>query len=57
MFFQKNCEKINENKKPVLARKACEVWFTFRLTLISFIINFAALIYILFFLTKNKDAT
>ena len=57
MFFHKNCEKINENKKPILARKAIEVWFTFRLTLLAFIINFTSLTYILFFATKKEDAT
>lgn len=57
MFFHKNCEKINDSKKPILARKAAEVWFTFRLTLLSFLINMTSLTYILFFTTKEVDAT
>lgn len=57
MFFHNNCGKINENKKPTIAKKASEVWFTFRLTIISFIINFTSLTYVLFFSTKHKDAT
>jgi ABC-type multidrug transport system fused ATPase/permease subunit len=55
MFFQKNCEKINENKKPIIARKAVEVWFTFRLTIVSFLINITSLTYILFFSVKNDN--
>lgn len=57
MFFHKNCEKINENKKPIVARKATEVWFTFRLTIVSFLINISSLAYILFFTTKSTDTT
>lgn len=57
MFFHKNCEKINENKKPIIARKAAEVWFTFRLTILSFLINLTSLAYILFYTTKSSDAT
>jgi hypothetical protein len=56
MFFQNNCEKINENKKPIIARKAAEVWFTFRLTMLSFLINVSSLAYVLFFADKGKDA-
>lgn len=48
-FFLSNCEKINENKKPIIARKAAEVWFTIRLTLLSFIVNMTALAFVLFF--------
>lgn len=55
MFFHKNCEKINENKKPIQARKAAEVWFTFRLTIVSFLINLVSLGYILFFASKNNS--
>lgn len=47
-FFLKNCHKINENKKPQTARKAVEVWFTLRLTFLSFIINIGALSFVLF---------
>jgi ABC-type multidrug transport system fused ATPase/permease subunit len=57
MFFHKNCEKINENKKPIIARKAAEVWFTFRLTVLSLIISLTSLTYILFFTTKEANAT
>lgn len=57
MFFHKNCEKINDGKKPVLGRKAAEVWFTLRLTVIALIINLTSLVYILFFTTKESDAT
>ena len=49
MFIQKNCNKIDENKKPIQARKAAEVWFTFRLTVLSFLVNITSLVYILFF--------
>jgi ATP-binding cassette subfamily C (CFTR/MRP) protein 2 len=55
MFFQNNCEKINENKKPIIARKAAEVWFTFRLTLLSFLINVTSLVYVLFFAVKAEN--
>ncbi len=55
MFFHKNCEKINENKKPIIARKAVEVWFTFRLTLVSMIINLSSLGYIFFFSLSKSD--
>jgi hypothetical protein len=48
-FFQINCNKINDNKKPIVAKKAAEVWFTLRLTVLSFLINFTSLTYILFF--------
>jgi hypothetical protein len=44
----KNCIKINENKKPIIARKAAECWFTMRLTFLAFIINVTALGYVLF---------
>lgn len=54
MFFQKNCIKINENKKPIMARKATEVWFTLRLTTISLLINVVSLTYVLFFTTKDS---
>ena len=47
-FFVRNCIKINENKKPAMAKKAAEVWFTMRLTMLSFIINVSALIIVLF---------
>lgn len=47
-FFRKNCLKINENKKPQTARKAVEVWFTLRLTFLSFIINIGSLSFVLF---------
>jgi hypothetical protein len=40
--------KINENKKPCIAQKAAEVWFTMRLTFLSFIINVSALSIVLF---------
>jgi ATP-binding cassette, subfamily C (CFTR/MRP), member 1 len=55
MFMQKNCHKIDENKKPIMVRKAVEVWFTFRLMLCSFIINLTTLVYVLFFLTPSFD--
>jgi hypothetical protein len=32
-----------------MARKAAEVWFTFRLTILSFLINLSSLTYVLFF--------
>lgn len=58
MFMQNNCMKIDENKKPVIARKGVEVWFTFRLMLCSFIVNVASLVYALFFLgDSQKDAS
>jgi ATP-binding cassette, subfamily C (CFTR/MRP), member 1 len=57
MFFHKNCEKINENKKPIMVKKATEVWFTFRLTIVAFIINLISLGYILFFASKKANAT
>ena len=47
-FFLKNCIKINENKKPQLAKKAAESWFIIRLTFLSFIINVSALSFVLF---------
>lgn len=47
-FFLKNCIKINENKKPQLAKKAAESWFIIRLTFLSFIINISALSFVLF---------
>lgn len=47
-FFLKNCLKINENKKPQTARKAVEVWFTIRLTFLSFIINIGSISFVLF---------
>lgn len=47
-FFVKNCIKVNENKKPVIAKKAAEIWFTMRLTFLSFIINVSALSIVLF---------
>lgn len=47
-FFMKNCAKINENKKPTIAQKAAEVWFTMRLTFLSFIINVSALSVVFF---------
>ena len=47
-FFLKNCHKINENKKPQTARKAVEVWFTLRLTFLSFIVNIGSLSFVLF---------
>ena len=47
-FFVKNCIKINENKKPAMAKKAAEIWFTMRLTMLSFIINLCALSLVLF---------
>lgn len=47
-FFMKNCTKINENKKPTIAQKAAEVWFTMRLTFLSFIINVSALSVVFF---------
>lgn len=53
--MQNNCLKIDENKKPVMARKAVEVWFTFRLMLCSLLINFSALVYVLFFLTASFE--
>lgn len=48
--MQNNCLKVDENKKPIVARKAVEVWFTLRLMVCSFLINFGALIYVLFFI-------
>ena len=51
-----NCIKIDENKKPVLARKAVEVWFTLRLMLLSYMITFAVLAYSLFWPAEG-DAT
>lgn len=53
--MQKNCIKIDSNKKPVMARKAVEVWFTFRLMACSMLINLATLIYILFFQTPTPE--
>lgn len=53
-FFVKNCIKINENKKPTMAQKAAEIWFTMRLTFLSFIINVSALSIVLF---TNLDAS
>lgn len=47
-FFVKNCIKINENKKPTIAQKAAEVWFTMRLTFLSFIINVSSASIVLF---------
>jgi hypothetical protein len=47
-FFVKNCIKINENKKPMIAQKAAEVWFTMRLTFLSFIINVSSASIVLF---------
>ena len=47
-FFVRNCIKINVNKKPAMAKKAAEVWFTMRLTMLSFIINVSALTIVLF---------
>lgn len=47
-FFVRNCIKVNENKKPCIAKKAAEVWFTMRLTFLSFIINVSALSIVLF---------
>lgn len=57
MFFHKNCEKINENKKPIVARKGVEVWFTYRLTLISWIVNLTSLTYILFYSTHTSESS
>ena len=51
--MQNNCFKIDENKKPIMVRKAVEVWFTFRLMLCSFIINLTSLVYVLFFLSAS----
>lgn len=56
MFFHKNCEKINENKKPIIARKAVEVWFIFRLTIVSFLVNLTSLTYILFYSTNGSSS-
>lgn len=47
-FFVKNCIKVNENKKPIIAKKAAEVWFTMRLTFLAFIINVSALCIVFF---------
>lgn len=47
-FFVKNCIKVNENKKPAIAQKAAEVWFTMRLTFLSFIINISSSSLVLF---------
>ena len=47
-FFVRNCTKVNENKKPTVAKKAAEVWFVIRLTGLSFIINVTALSIVLF---------
>lgn len=56
--MQNNCHKIDDNKKPIMVRKAVEVWFTFRLMLCSFMINIASLVYAIFFLTPSfKDAS
>lgn len=58
MFMQNNCFKIDENKKPIMVRKAVEVWFTFRLMLCSFLINITSLVYVLFFLDPSfKNAS
>lgn len=54
----RNCIKVNENKKPTIAKKAAEVWFTIRLTGLSFIINVTALSIVLFTdLAAPADAT
>ena len=53
MFFKNNSDKIDSNKKPIIACKATEVWFTIRLTLLSFIINMTALAYVLFGIAKS----
>jgi ATP-binding cassette, subfamily C (CFTR/MRP), member 2 len=55
MFMNNNCIKIDENKKPIVARKAIEVWFTFRLMLCSFLIYVVTLTYILFYLEPSFD--
>ena len=58
MFMQNNCQKIDDNKKPIMVRKAVEVWFTFRLMLCSFLINITTLVYVLFFLGSTfEDAS
>ena len=51
-----NCIKIDENKKPVLARKAVEVWFTLRLMLLSYMITYAVLAYSLFWPPDVTDS-
>lgn len=55
MFMQNNCLKIDDNKKPIMVRKAVEVWFTFRLMLCSFLINIVTLVYVLFFLEPSFE--
>jgi ATP-binding cassette subfamily C (CFTR/MRP) protein 1 len=56
MFIHNNCMKIDENKKPIMARKAVEVWFTLRLMLLSFMMAFTGLAYSLFWPTGNTPA-
>jgi hypothetical protein len=38
-----------------MARKAVEVWFTFRLMLCSLLINFTSLIYLFFFRDPSPE--
>ena len=51
--MQNNCQKIDDNKKPIMVRKATEVWFTFRLMLLSYLVTVTALVYVLFFLSDS----
>lgn len=55
MFMQNNCIKIDNNKKPILVKKAIEVWFTFRLMLCSFLVYFTALVYVLYYLEPTFE--
>lgn len=48
MFMGKNCAKIDDNKKPTKDKKALDMWFILRMTVISLITTYGGIAYALF---------
>lgn len=51
----KNCLKIDDNKRTTKDKKALDVWFILRMTVLSFITTFGAIAYALFWPLDSDD--